>query len=128
MQTILSIALGGALGAVLRFLISRFIGSLNISSFPYGTFTVNMIGCFIIGFLYTVFEKTLASTMTRAFFLIGLIGAFTTFSTYILETLNLFRDNEILLGFLNIFLSNLFGFISLILGIILARIMFLGKI
>lgn len=128
MQTIISIALGGAIGAVLRFLLSRFIGNSNMTIFPLGTFIVNIIGCFFIGILYTIFDKILVSSEFRAFLLIGLIGAFTTFSTFVLETFNLFQDKEIFIGLLNVILSNLIGFICLFLGIIIARLLFLKNL
>jgi len=127
MQIIFSVAVGGAIGAILRFLLSRFIGSTFSMVFPLGTFIVNMSGSFFIGFLYTIFDKIIATPEIRAFILIGLIGAFTTFSTFVLETFNLFKDGEILQGFLNIFLSQIGGLLSLFLGIIFARILMLGK-
>ncbi|MFN3412261.1 MAG: fluoride efflux transporter CrcB [Exilispira sp.] len=127
MQLILPIAIGGAIGAVLRFLISRYIGSVTNTAFPIGTFIINLSGSFIIGFLYTLFEKIISTPEIRAFLLIGLIGSFTTFSTYILETFNLFRDKEFIIGFLNIFLSQICGLLSLFIGIIIARIVLLGK-
>lgn len=127
MQVIISIAIGGAIGAILRFLFSRFIGNSIATTFPLGTYIVNMIGSFLIGFLYTIFDKITVRPEIRSFLLIGLIGAFTTFSTFILESFDLFKDNEILLGFLNILFSQIGGFLSLFLGIILARILLLGK-
>lgn len=127
MQVIISIAIGGAIGAILRFLFSRYIANNNATTFPLGTYIVNMIGSFLIGFLYTIFDKITVRPEIRSFLLIGLIGAFTTFSTFILESFNLFKDNEILLGFLNILFSQIGGFLSLFLGIILVRILLLGK-
>ena len=123
----LFIAIGGSIGALLRFFLSRYIGSINISSFPYGTFIVNSIGCFFIGFFYTIFERISVFTDFKGFLLIGLLGAFTTFSTYILETFNLFQDNEILIGLLNLIISNLVGLLCLVLGIFFARLIFLVR-
>ncbi len=127
MQIIFSVAIGGAIGAILRFLLSRFIGSTFSTVFPLGTFVVNISGSFLIGFFYSIFDKIIATFEIRAFLLIGIIGAFTTFSTFVLETFNLFKDGEILQGFLNIFLSQVGGLISLFLGIVFARILMLGK-
>ncbi len=127
MQKILFIALGGSIGALLRYILSQYIGSLNVSAFPYGTFLVNLIGCFFVGCFYTIFERISYLSEFRAFFVIGLLGAFTTFSTYMMESFNLFQDSEILLGLLNIILSNIFGLFCIILGILFARLIFLAR-
>ncbi len=109
MTTILSIAIGGALGAVLRYSISGFAYRSFEGSLPWGTLAVNLIGCFAIGFLWNIFENMSHSPSTRAFIFIGILGAFTTFSTFGIESLHLFRHGEIKLGILNILISNIGG-------------------
>jgi CrcB protein len=97
------IGAGGFVGAILRFLVSSWVQTRSGSIlFPYGTMAVNMIGCLIIGFLtYLVETRSLFSMETRSFVLIGLLGAFTTFSTFGNETLGLIRDSRIDLAALN---------------------------
>ncbi|HHL34573.1 MAG TPA: fluoride efflux transporter CrcB [Desulfobulbaceae bacterium] len=97
------IGAGGFVGAVLRYLVSGWVqyrsGSLI---FPFGTMSVNMIGCLVIGFMtYLVESRSMFSPELRSFVLIGLLGAFTTFSTFGNETLGLIRDNRIDLAVMN---------------------------
>jgi len=106
MDTLLKLSIigaGGFIGAVLRFLISSWVQTRSGSIvFPFGTLAVNMIGCLLIGLLtYLVETRSFFSVETRNFILIGLLGAFTTFSTFGIETLGLIRDNRIDLAALN---------------------------
>lgn len=122
MQHILVIALGGSLGAVSRYLISKNIYRVFPHLFPLGTLVVNTTGAFIIGFLYSLFENTIVSDDVKAFLTIGFLGAYTTFSTYSLETVNFIRDGEIRLGLLNIFLNNIACLLMVVAGFISARV------
>ncbi|WP_446011896.1 fluoride efflux transporter CrcB [Candidatus Electrothrix sp.] len=106
MDSLLKLSLigtGGFIGAVLRFLVSSWTqGRAGLLIFPLGTLTVNMIGCLLIGFLSALVEiKALLSPETRSFLLIGLLGAFTTFSTFGNETFNLIRESRLELALLN---------------------------
>lgn len=121
MNKILFIFLGGGVGALLRYFISGYIQSLSNTIFPVGTLGVNLIGCFIIGVLFSLFEEVILSTDIKNMILIGIIGAFTTFSTYSLECINLIRDGEIKMGLLNIVLSNVGGIVLVFAGVLLAR-------
>ena len=96
MIKILIIGSGGFVGAVLRYYISGFAQTLSGSvSFPVGTLAVNVVGCFVIGAVSKMAEDFgFFSIETRMFVTIGLLGAFTTYSTFGYETLNLLRDNE----------------------------------
>ena len=91
-----SIGLGGFVGAVLRYLVSGWVQDRSGSiTFPFGTASVNLIGCFIIGMLtFLVETRSYFSVETRAFVLIGLLGSFTTFSTFGSETLMLIRSGR----------------------------------
>ena len=109
---LLYIAFGGAIGALLRYGISGIPHRYLNGTFPWGTLTVNLLGSFIIGFLWGTFERTTVSPNIKTFLFIGILGAFTTFSTYSLESLNLLRDGEIKLALTNILISNI-GFIVL---------------
>lgn len=88
------IALGGAAGAVLRYGVGGWIHGWAGPGFPWGTFVVNVSGSFLIGLSFRWLESTAASPETRALVTIGLLGAFTTFSTYSYETVALLRDGE----------------------------------
>ena len=94
---ICSIGLGGFTGAVLRYLVSGWIQNRSGSiDFPYGTAAVNLAGCFVIGALsYLVEARSFFSVEIRMFLLVGLLGSFTTFSTFGNETLNLLRSGRI---------------------------------
>lgn len=87
---------GGFIGSVLRYLASGYVQNLSGSiGFPYGTLGVNLAGCFVVGFLsYLADVRGVFTPETRAFVFIGLLGGFTTFSTFGNETMNLLRDGE----------------------------------
>lgn len=106
MIQLVSIAMGGALGAVLRYLVSNGVYSLFGRTFPWGTLTVNILGSLLMGFLYIFFvERSAVSTEMRSFVLIGLLGSFTTFSTFSIETLTLLEAGEVVSAGLNMLLS-----------------------
>ncbi len=103
MIKLLYIGIGGFLGAILRYLVSQAAQIVSGGAvFPFGTLCVNLIGCFFIGVLTALFEsRGILSMETRLFLLIGLLGSFTTFSTFGNETLNLFRDSRPFLAVIN---------------------------
>lgn len=105
MTRLLIIGIGGFIGSVSRYLVSGFVQGISKSiSFPYGTFMVNLIGCFFIGlFAHLADSRGLFSDSSRAFVFIGLLGGFTTFSAFSNETFNLLRDGETSIALLNIF-------------------------
>jgi CrcB protein len=93
----LLVALGGALGSVARFALSGFVANHFGATFPWGTFIINVTGSFIIGFYATLTApdgRVFASGNSRQFFMTGLCGGYTTFSSFSLQTLNLARDGE----------------------------------
>jgi len=94
--SVLYVALGGALGSVSRYLFGTWVQTASKSiDFPYGTLTVNLIGCFVIGFLSQLVESRGALTSeSRALVFIGVLGGFTTFSSFGNDTINLLRDGE----------------------------------
>jgi CrcB protein len=117
----LSIALGGAFGAVLRYAISTVAQNQIGGFFPWGTLAVNLIGSFLIGVLFQLFHEQIGSENMRLILITGGLGAFTTFSTYSLETLLLFQDGKVGLGLLNLALSSSTGLIAVFMGIYLVR-------
>ena len=123
MDKILVIAAGGAGGALLRYGISGVAYRILGETFPWGTLSVNVIGCFLIGLLWGVSERAPLSPNASIFLFTGILGGFTTFSTFGLETFNLFRDGEMMLGVANILASNVACLVAVTLGFILARML-----
>jgi len=118
----LVIACGGAIGALLRYLTSQYIYHRLGTDFPYGTLGVNIIGSILMGFIYILLVERLAiSAEWRSFLMIGLLGAFTTFSTFSIETLNLMFSGELFKAGLNIVLSILLCIIAAWVGVVLGR-------
>jgi CrcB protein len=103
---LIAIAVGGAAGALFRFWVSSGVYHLLGRGFPFGTLAVNVLGSLVMGFLYVLFlERMSASPELRAALLIGFLGAFTTFSTFSIETLNLLEQAELVKAGLNMLLS-----------------------
>ena len=119
---ILSVAIGGSLGAVARYLINVSPLATATSKFPLPTFLINIIGSFLIGFLMIVFaDKFEVSENVRMAVIVGFLGAFTTFSTFEMEIFSLIRDREFVTGFLYLFLSIFVGFVGVVAGVELGR-------
>ncbi len=100
---LLVIGVSGFLGAIARYLVYFYFSARNLTSFPWATFTVNVFGCFLIGVIAALIER--AIPYHRHLYLIGsvgFLGAFTTFSAFGLETLNLLRHENYSLAFLNV--------------------------
>jgi fluoride exporter len=92
---VLGVALGGALGSVLRWWLSGAVQRITGSPFPWGTFTVNAVGSFAIGAIAALaLERTLISPAMRVFLITGILGGFTTFSAFSYETFGLLRDAQ----------------------------------
>ena len=104
MNTVLAVGIGGFFGAISRYLIATWVQKLSSSFFPIGTLSVNVIGSFLIGFLYLYFSHTINPTL-KAMLITGFLGALTTFSTFSLETLLLLQEGLYLKAGLNILLN-----------------------
>ena len=115
------LAAGGAIGTVLRYSLSGLTYRAANSVFPWGTLCVNLAGSFVIGLLWGIFEIQNLSSNMRTFIFIGILGGFTTFSTFTLESLNLFRDGEIRLAVTNVLASNIMGLALVFAGFLFAR-------
>lgn len=118
---LIAIAVGGALGAVLRYAVSGWTYDWLGTGFPWGTMAVNLIGALLIGFLWQLFEDVAISPVVRSLIFTGALGAFTTFSTFALESFNLLRDGEIGLSLLNVAASDVLGLALVFLGIVAGR-------
>lgn len=106
MLTYLAIAIGGAVGACLRFGINELAVNVLGKSFPFGTLLVNILGSFVLGWLFALFSSgVLAVSPWRALIAIGLIGAFTTFSTFSLDTVLLMQQGDWLKAIANVLLN-----------------------
>jgi CrcB protein len=122
MLRILLVGLGGFVGTLFRYWLSGVIARRYGETFPLGTLVVNAIGCFIIGFLfYFFYDRSLTTPTARTVVLIGVIGGFTTFSSYGLQTFTLLRDGELFLALVNVVASNALGLALVWLGYILAK-------
>jgi len=108
---------GGIVGTVLRYVLSGAIYQKVGTDFPYGTLVINLIGCFLIGLFATLSdEKLVLSPDMKVMLMAGFCGAFTTFSTFMLETGNLIKDGEWLRALSNVLLSLFIGFLLFRLG------------
>lgn len=116
MANLIWVAAGGALGAVLRYLVSINMAAVTDAKFPWGTLTVNMLGCLVIGMMWSVTEHKIASDGLLLFLMVGLIGSFTTFSTYGLEGIQLIQSGKLMVGFSYVMLSNVTGLLLVIIG------------
>src|SRR5215471_4451547 len=96
----LMIAVGGAAGAIARYVLGNYIGSRLGVRFPYGTFVINVSGSFLVGFILVLLSRTTASQNWRYLIAIGFIGAYTTFSTFEYETLRAIQDGQPMMGLL----------------------------
>ena len=125
MDRILLVGMGGFIGSVLRYWVSGYIQQLpNSNLFPFGTLVVNFLGCLVIGFLSQIAEEYGAfNTESRALVFTGILGGFTTFSTFSNETLNLLRDGQNVLAFGNIAGHLILGIGAVWLGRMLAYIL-----
>lgn len=123
MKYIVTIAIGGAAGAVFRYSGSKYIMQIFNTTFPLGTLFVNALGSFIMGIAYIIFNKFTVSSAINSLITIGMLGAFTTMSTYCLETVSLLQDGEYKYMLLNILLNNMVSILAVILGIYSAKIL-----
>ena len=115
LSIILSVAVGGMIGALGRFFISAYVNRWLGSSFAYGTLTVNILGSFLIGFLFLYFEQVISPNL-KSMLMTGLLGALTTFSTFSLETLIMVQEGLYAKALLNIVLNVVLSLTATIFG------------
>jgi CrcB protein len=119
---ILLIALGGAAGAVGRFALDSFISERLGGEFPFGTLVINVSGSFVIGLLFALaVERAVLPSGIRGPAMIGFVGAYTTFSTLMLESWRLAEDGAIALALVNLVGSSLLGIVAVVAGLLIGR-------
>lgn len=121
MMQLTMVALGGALGSVARYAISIKLGVWGgLTAFPFGTVVVNTLGCLLIGGLFggAVLKGWLTPEL-RLFLVVGVLGGFTTFSTFAIESIELARNGAWGLALLNILLQNMLGLLAALVGFVL---------
>ena len=118
---ILYIAIGGSLGSILRFLFSHFC-KIYVPFFPAGTLLVNVLGSFFIGFFASYLNnKEVSEIIVRYFLIIGLLGSFTTFSAFSIETLELYKQDGLSLSLLYVILSVILSIFAAYIGFTLFK-------
>ncbi len=123
MLEVILVTIGGGIGSASRYLVSTWAAARFGADFPYGPLIVNVVGCFIIGAFMTVTtERLIVSPYWRLFVTVGIVGGFTTFSSFSYETLHLLQEADALRAFYNVSLNVLVGFSATWLGIGLARL------
>ncbi len=120
----LFIAIGGALGSLMRYILSGLMQNLIGYGFPWGTLAVNMIGCFFMGFVWNFIHNGFLPASLNVLISVGFIGALTTFSTFGIETVHLFYEGKGLLALGNIAFSVVCGLLLVYIGILTGRLFF----
>lgn len=122
MKQVIAIALGGAVGSLLRYGTSNAVHLWMTRAFPYGTLVVNVSGCLVMGILYVLLVERLSlGPEWRAALLIGVLGGYTTFSSFSMETVLLFEDGEHVKALANIILSVSLCLVAVWLGVVAGR-------
>ena len=119
---ILLVAAGGAIGSVARYLLSAYVLRVSGSLFPFGTFAVNLLGCIAFGLIAGAADQRVPlGSASRAFLLVGVLGGFTTFSSYAFESFWLLRDGQAVAALLNVVGQVVLGLAGVAIGFAIAR-------
>ena len=121
MKIILLVGLGGFIGGISRYLITLFIQNKFLSTFPFGTMFVNILGCFLIGVIFGLSEKGNFSPAWRMFLATGILGGFTTFSSFSNETVSMLRDAQYVPALSYVAFSVIIGLSATIAGVALIK-------
>ncbi len=123
MREIVLVFFGAGIGGVLRFVLGSLVYSVTGRNFPYGTLVINLSGSFIMGFLFVLITQryTNLAPYLIAFMLVGILGGYTTFSSFSIETLRLFQDGKIAYAFTNVLVSTIGGILLAWVGYVSAQ-------
>ena len=123
-KNLLLVALGGGIGSTARYLCQKWFSENYPHPFPWGTFLVNLFGCFLIGIIYAASEKSAAlSPQTRLLLITGFCGGFTTFSTFAFENMSLLRSGDFLYFSIYIVASVALGIAGVFAGIVIMKLL-----
>jgi CrcB protein len=123
-KNFLLVAFGGGVGSIARYLCQKWLGENYPHPFPWGTFVVNMVGCFLIGIIYATSEKTtFVGPQVRLLLITGFCGGFTTFSTFAFENMSLLRGNDTVYFLIYAIASVVLGIIAVFAGIGLIKLL-----
>ncbi len=123
MNHYLAVGIGGCLGSIARYWLSGVVYRYFNAGFPYGTLAVNVLGCFLLGGVMGLVEyRQLFGPNVRVFLTIGILGGFTTFSTFGFETFALLRDHQVLAAFGNVAANVVVGMAAVVAGWFLAKV------
>ncbi|MBS1919091.1 MAG: fluoride efflux transporter CrcB [Bacteroidetes bacterium] len=124
MKNILLIGLGGGIGSIARYFCQKWVAENIQHPFPWGTFAVNVAGCFLIGIIYAIAERTtVLAPQIRLLLITGFCGGFTTFSTFAFENMNLLRNGDMTYMLLYTLASVVLGIAAVFAGIGLIKIL-----
>lgn len=122
MKILLVIGAGSFIGGVSRYWISQLIQNRFLSTFPFGTMGVNIMGCFLIGLLFALSEKANLGAEWRMFLVTGMLGGFTTFSSFSNETVAMLRDGQLTYAITYVGVSVIFGLLATMIGISIIKL------
>jgi CrcB protein len=121
MKEMLWVGAGGFIGAITRYLLSRYVSSRVGADFPWGTFVINVTGSFVLGLIMGSIDARALSPVVRLAAGVGFVGAYTTFSTFTYETITLIEDGSALLALLNVGGSVVVGLLCAVAGLLVGR-------
>ncbi|CAN5223728.1 fluoride efflux transporter CrcB [soil metagenome] len=123
MKFIVAVGIGSLIGGISRYLLTQYVQEKFFSSFPYGTFTVNVLGCLLIGIVFGFAERDTLGTVWKLFLITGILGGFTTFSSFSNETVFLLRNGKAMVALLNVLGSVVLGVLATFAGLYISKLL-----